>query len=251
MPDLFSIDKIKLLLQMHTLGLLGGEVMPEDALLGIVPAGELPDVLTLAMSLNYQRSAYQLWKAVAEAYLDEDARWIFSPRLVIRREREELRAALLKYHVALQPNRHPEIWGKVAQGIAASSPQGNAAGLLAAANHDVAVLIKTMQITRKAEFPYLSGPKIFNYWLYVMETYAGIVWKSRELITVAADTHILQASVKLGLCPAEVLGGSAEDRKAVAAAWEKVLLHTGLAPIDIHTPLWLWSRAGFPPIGLT
>lgn len=244
------LDKIQLLLQMHTLGLLGGEVMPEDALLGIVPAEEMPDVLTLAMSLNYQRNAYQLWRAVAEAYLDESTRWIFSPQQVCRHEPDELRAALLRHRVALQPNRHPEIWGKVAHGIVNSSPQGETAGLIEAADSDVAVLRNIMQITRKADFPYLSGPKIFNYWLYVMETYTGVVWKSRELITVAADTHILQASVRLGLCPPQVLNGTAEDRARVASAWEAVLLNTGLAPIDVHTPLWLWSRAGFPPLAL-
>ncbi|MNI44632.1 hypothetical protein D3C73_990140 [compost metagenome] len=118
--------------------------------------------------------------------------------------------------------------------------------MIEAAGADIAVLKETMQLTRKSEFPYLSGPKIFNYWLYVMESYAGIVWKSRELITIAPDTHILQASVKLGLCPAGVLNGTAEDRQFTAAAWEAALQGTGLAPIDVHTPLWLWSRAGFP-----
>lgn len=28
-------------------------------------------------------------------------------------------------------------------------------------------------------------------------------------------------------------------------AWEKALSGTELAPIDIHTPLWLWRRSGF------
>ncbi|WP_274306967.1 hypothetical protein [Solibacillus daqui] len=46
----------------------------------------------------------------------------------------------------------------------------------------------------------------------------------------------------------EVLNGGADDRKMVANAWETVLKGTGLAPIDIHTPLWLWSRAGFPSL---
>jgi hypothetical protein len=81
--------------------------MPEDALLGIIPAEALPDVLTLAMSLNDQRNTYQLWKAVAEAFLDESPRWIFSPQLVAERASGEQQAALLRHRVALQPNRHP------------------------------------------------------------------------------------------------------------------------------------------------
>jgi hypothetical protein len=49
------LRNVRLLVQMHAEGLLGGEVMPEDALIGIVPKDELPNVLTLGMSLNYQR----------------------------------------------------------------------------------------------------------------------------------------------------------------------------------------------------
>ncbi|MGG3886796.1 hypothetical protein [Brevibacillus panacihumi] len=242
------LQNVKQLVHMHQSGLLGGEVMPEDALIGIVPDEDLPNVLTLAMSLNYQRNAYTLWQSVAHAYQDEGTRWIFRPFAAVTCEREELRNVLIHHRVALQPNRHPEIWQRVAQGIVDSSPDGSVAGMLQSCNYDVASLIDLMQVRRKSSFPYLSGPKIFHYWLYVLESYAGIAWKSRELITIAPDTHILQGSVQLGLCSEKVLQGSTSDRQAVASAWETALKGSGLAPIDVHTPLWLWSRAGFPPL---
>jgi len=224
--------------------------MPEDVLVGIVPEEELPDVLTLGMSLNYQRNSYTLWESIKQAYLDTNSRWVFNPTAVSKCNLEELREVLLKFRVALQPNRHPEIWQRVAKGIAQSSSSGTVLGFLSSESvgYDIAALKEIMQLTRKAEFPYLSGPKIFNYWLYVMESYTGVKWKSRELITIAPDTHILKASVKLGLCSPEVLEGTADDRQIVAEAWETALRGTGLAPIDIHTPLWLWSRAGFPTL---
>ena len=242
------VENVKLLIQMHAEGRLGGETMPEDALFDVVPQDDLPNVLTLGMSLNYQRNSYTLWRSVAEAYLDDAARWIFTPLAAAECNLNELRDALLRHRVGLQPNRHPEIWQRVAKGITGSSPRGDVLGLIESAGRDIAKLKEIMQIKRKPEFPYLSGPKIFNYWLYAMEVYAGIVWNSSELITVAPDTHILQASVKLGLCSADVLNGSANDRQAVAQAWEKALAGSGYAPIDIHTPLWLWSRAGFPSL---
>lgn len=242
------LEKVKLLIQMHREGLLGGKVMPEDALIGMVPDAEMPNVLTLGMSLNYQRNSFTLWEFIAQAYHDKSTRWIFHPRAVSESSLDELRLALLQYRVALQPNRHPEIWRKVSQGIAQSSAKGDVWGLLESVQFDVAPLKHIMQATRKSEFPYLSGPKIFNYWLYVMETYTGVKWKSRELITVAPDTHVLKATVKLGLCSSDVMNGTADDRKAVAEAWENALHGSGLAPIDVHTPLWLWSRAGFPPL---
>lgn len=58
----------------------------------------------------------------------------------------------------------------------------------------------------------------------------------------------MKATVRLGLCSEEILNGGADVRKVVADTWEIVLKGTGLAPIDVHTPLWLWSRAGFPSL---
>ncbi|MDQ1913744.1 hypothetical protein RAC89_25410 [Paenibacillus sp. GD4] len=240
------LENVKLLIQMHSVGHLGGEVMPEDVLLGIVPDEELMNVLTLGMSLNYQRNSYALWQSIVQAYTDVNSRWVFNPSAVCRGSIDDLRTALINHRVALQPNRHPEIWKKVAKGIAESSLRGDVFGLIDSVQFDIAALKEIMQIKRKSEFPYLSGPKIFNYWLYVLESYTAVKWKYRNLITVAPDTHILQATVKLGLCSPEVLNGSAEDRQTVAEAWEKALSGSGLSPIDVHTPLWLWSRAGFP-----
>lgn len=242
------IQNVRSLIHMHASGKLGGEVMPEDALHGIVPAAEFANVLTLGMSLNYQRNSYSLWQSIAQAYSDEPSRWVFQPLLVLEHDPEVLRHVLLSHRIALQPNRHPEIWGRVAKGIARSSQAGDVWGMIKSAEYDIAIVKKLVQETRKSEFPYLSGPKIFNYWLYVMESYAGVKWKSRELITIAPDTHILKASVELGLCPPDVLKGSEVDRNTVARAWEAALLGSEFEPIDVHTPLWLWSRAGFPPI---
>ncbi|HWI48606.1 MAG TPA: hypothetical protein VNU45_10330 [Rummeliibacillus sp.] len=239
---------INRLLEMYNDGLLGGESMPEDALSDVVSKEELPNILTLGMALNYQRNSYALWKSVTEAYKDEDTRWIFSPTTVVNCNIDTLREALLKHRVGLQPNSHPDIWYKVAKGIQNSSANGDILDFIESAGYDVANMKNIIQIQRKREFPYLSGPKIFNYWLYVMEGYTNISWKSRELITIAPDTHILQSSVKLGLCSENVLNASAKDREFVADKWNKALLDTNLAPIDVHTPLWLWSRAGFPSL---
>lgn len=242
------LNNIYTLKQMHEDGLLGGEVMPEDVLINVVKEDELLDVLTLAMALNYQRNSYSLWESVVKAYQDPKTSWIFNPIVVATEDIHELREALLLHRVGLQPNRHPDIWQRVAKGIVHSSEQGNVQGLIESVEFDNSLLKEIMQGSRKSEFPYLSGPKIFNYWLYVLECYANVSWKSREIITIAPDTHILKATVKLGLCTEEVLNGSGDDRIAVANVWVKALAGSGLAPIDVHTPLWLWSRAGFPQL---
>ena len=96
----------------------------------------------------------------------------------------------------------------------------------------------------KKRFPYLSGNKIMNYWLYVMEKYTDMVFVDRWELTVAPDTHIIQASEKLGVISHEERASS-KVQETVARAWEAILAGTELCPIDVHTPLWLWSRSGF------
>lgn len=66
----------------------------------------------------------------------------------------------------------------------------------------------------------------------------------RENITVAPDTHIIQASVKLGIITAEETEQS-NVQIVVAQRWSEILDGTDLVPIDMHTPMWLWSRGKF------
>jgi hypothetical protein len=243
------LRRITQLVEMHKGGLLGGEVMPEDALVGTVPEDKLPDVITLGMSLNYQRNSYRLWEGVAETFTDPARKWVFDLAEASSATPEQLREALVAHKVALQPNKHTEIWGKIARTLDES---GGTLQLILSHHSSIAELREYVQKSHKRDFPYLSGPKIFNYWLYVMESYCGVAWTDREEITIAPDTHILQASVRLGIVPESVLDGSAKSREFVAQTWKDLLHGSTLAPIDVHTPLWLWSRGGFmevqPPI---
>lgn len=236
------IDRLSILLEAFRRGDLGGEIMPEDALLDVVPTEQLPDVITLGMALNYQRNSYTLWESVAKAYVDEDTKWIFDTSAVCQSDEETIRTALVKSKVGLQPNKHTQIWMKIAQSLETA---GGAKALIEAHHSDILELKETMQVKSKKDFPYLSGPKILNYWLYVMESYCGVQWKDRDEISVAPDTHIIQASVKLGIVPITVLDGSNKSRELVASTWKGLLKESPLSPIDIHTPLWLWSRGGF------
>ena len=54
--------------------------MPEDALRDVVPHDHLANVLTLGMSLNYQRHAYALWKAIALTFDDPATSGLLSRR---------------------------------------------------------------------------------------------------------------------------------------------------------------------------
>ncbi|MCL2339153.1 MAG: hypothetical protein FWC51_04350 [Proteobacteria bacterium] len=234
------LDTVFRLIELHRAGALGGEKMPEDENPDLA-RGSAENLLyfTLPMALNYQRDSYKLWAAANKTWADATTRAVFDPAAVARMLDDELRSALIKYGVALQPNKHVEIWRTISMTFART----NISDFFQNLDFDVAK-IKTYILAHKKDFPYLSGPKILNYWLYVMTHYTDLKLRGRDHITVAPDTHVIQASVRLGLIDPSI-ATAADARDRVAAIWAELLDGTGVLPIDVHTPLWLWSRGGF------
>lgn len=224
-------------------GALGGAVMPEDAHPPLDRSSEaLARYFTLGMALNYQRSSYALWTACTAAFDDHETGWVFDPAHVVEAGDQDLRAALLKHRVALQPSRHPDIWRRNAEGLMRHAG-GSVRTLLERRDWDMGA-VKALLAAEKPSFPYLSGPKISNYWLYVLCGYMSWPLANREALTVAPNTHVVAASRRLGLVDAGALDGPLLVSR-VADAWRRILDGSGYAPIDMHTPLWLWSRGGF------
>lgn len=99
----------------------------------------------------------------------------------------------------------------------------------------------------KKQFPYLSGTKICNYWLYIIHQYTDRTYQNIGSLTVAPDTHVCKATHRLGLI-SDTEFASGNVQQIVINRWQKLLQNTGYNPIDVHTPLWLWSRNGFPAL---
>ena len=114
-------------------------------------------------------------------------------------------------------------------------------------DNDVDKIRNFIQKDNKKKFPYLSGNKICNYWLYVIYQYTDRKYENIECLTVAPDTHVIQATYKLGLISNEELNKS-DVQLRVVDRWNKLLKETKYKPIDMHTPLWLWSRNGFKEV---
>jgi hypothetical protein len=226
-------------------GLLGGELMPEDAAPTIDDISRRCLFFTLPMALNYQRNSYTLWHSAAELWNANDGMW-FAPSFVGSANEQDLRAALVSSRVALQPNKHVDIWRTISSELL-QFHDGSVLNLISSCRSSVALLSEHVQGTRKKAFPYLSGPKIFNYWLYVLEQYCSIDFPDRDLISVAPDTHVLKASVRLGLMTDDEAAAS-NARDTAATRWREFLAPVGKSPIDVHSALWLWSRAGFPSV---
>ncbi|MDD3669415.1 MAG: hypothetical protein PHX68_03990 [Alphaproteobacteria bacterium] len=243
MQDKVIIEKVYKLMALHRAGALGGETMPEDAHPHLPRnSKENYAYFTLPMALNYQRNSYKLWEAARKSFDDPETSCIFDPAHVVRISDGELRAFLSKHRVALQPNKHTQIWRTISKTIM-HRLSGDLRSLFIENDADVK-LIKGYVSAHKKDFPYLSGSKILNYWLYVVEQYTDAELKNRDFITIAPDTHVIQSSVKLGVITARE-ASELKSRDVLADKWRLLLENEKLSPIDVHTPLWLWSRGGF------
>lgn len=239
--------KIEKLISMYKKGELGGEVMPEDSNPHLEKTS-LENFLyfTLPMALNYQRNSYTLWESALKTYNDSQTKFVFNPKLCIEKTFEEVQYALTKYKVALQKQKQTEIWITLCKTFLELF-DGDIRILFNSLNNDVEAIKEFIQKENKKKFPYLSGTKICNYWLYVIYQYTDIKFNNIEKLTVAPDTHVCKATLKLGLINEEEFNSS-NLQILVVKRWEELLKNTKYKPIDVHTPLWFWSRNGFKEI---
>lgn len=215
--------------------------MPEDTHPEFANVEERLSYFTLPMSLNYQRNSYGLWEAADKAFSDDTTRPMFSVDAVAMMSQDELRPLLTKHKVALQPNKHTNTWHKIASIIA--NEWGSIEKMLESTEYDFLKLQVLVQKTFKKDFPYLSGPKIFHYWSYILGEYCGILLANKEYIQIAPDTHVIQCSIILGVLTEQE--AKAMKRDDISERWREVLKGTGLSPIDMHSPLWFWSKNNF------
>lgn len=238
------LKNVDILYAMWKQGVLGGEVMPEDANPHLEKSS-LENYLyfTLPMALNYQRNSYTLWESANKTYNDEETRFVFDPKECLNRSFEEVQYALTKYKVALQRQKQTEIWLTLCKTFVELF-DGDIRNLFIEFDNDVDKIRDFIQNVNKKKFPYLSGTKICNYWLFVIWQYTGIQYKNIENLTVAPDTHVIKSTHRLGLINDSELESS-KVQSIVIERWNELFEGTKYKPIDIHTPLWLWSRNGF------
>ena len=238
------LEKVDKLINMYKKGELGGEVMPEDA----NPHFEKSSLenylyFTLPMALNYQRNSYTLWENALKTYNDEETRFVFDPKICLEKSFEQVQYALTKYKVALQRQKQTEIWLTLCNTFVELF-DGDIRKLFDKLDNDVDKIRDYIQKQNKKKFPYLSGTKICNYWMYVIYQYTDRKYRNIENLTVAPDTHVCKATLKIGLINDEEFNSN-NVQLIVIDKWQELFKETKYKPIDIHTPLWLWSRNGF------
>lgn len=236
--------KIEKLFKLWKDGKLGGESMPEDSNPHLaLSSKENYLFFTLPMALNYQRNSYTLWESALKTYKDVETKFLFDPQEVLQRDFEEIQAALVKYRLAIQMNKQTDIWIRICRTIVEDF-DGDIRKMFLFNDCDVEKIKTYIQEANKKKFPYLSGKKLCNYWLFVLYQYTDIKLKNLDKIDIATDTHIIKSTYKLGLIDDNQLNnGKVQD--IVIETWRQVLKDSQYTPIDIQTALWLWSREGF------
>lgn len=237
------IISCKNLLFAYENGFLGNTTMPEDTN-PFSNSGAKEEKLvyfSLPMSLNYQRNSYKLWESALKTWNDKDTQSVFVLKDITNLSEEEVKEKLLKYKLALQPNKHIHTWRTIC--LTVLNNWGSFENMFNSVDYDFLKLRDLVQKDFKKGFPYLSGPKIFNYWSYIIQEYCDIELKNSEYIEIAPDTHVIQASVKLGIITEKESKNI--SREKLSKIWRDLLKDSGIDPIDMHSPLWFWSRSGF------
>jgi hypothetical protein len=207
-----------------------------------LPRGNRENYLyfTLPPCINFQRSSPALWAAALKTYEDPETRYLFFPEETAKRTRTQIQAHLLKHKLALQRNKHTDIWITVSKAFHAYF-RDDPRALFEAGDWDVVRIHAIIQKEMRKEFPYISGPKMANYWLYILSQYTDAVFKNMQEISIIPDTHVLQCSIHLGLSEVST------PPEQVAYIWKELLGGSGITPVEMHPVLWNWSRNNFLP----
>jgi hypothetical protein len=195
---------------------------------------------TLPVCINFQRNSPAMWASALKTYEDDSTRYVFFPEELAMRPLEQIRADLTKHKLALQPNKHVLIWTVIAKTLH-EFYYDDPREIILEANSDAAELIDLLQRTHRKRFPYLSGPKLSNYWPYILSHFTDVRFKNMHKISIIPDTHVIKSSEQLGLTPAGA------NSLQVELAWQELLKDSGISPAEVHPVLWNWSRNRFLP----
>lgn len=195
---------------------------------------------TLPVCINFQRSSPAMWASALKTHQDENTRYLFYPEKVVKKDRLVIQKDITKHKLGLQPNKHTDIWIAISKTLN-EHYDNDPRKVMEEGCFDARLVIQTVQKEKKKLFPYLSGTKMANYWLYILSHYTDLDLKNKKEISIIPDTHVMQSSIKLGLT------NKLHTPLAVAEIWKELLSGSDLSPIDMHPVLWNWSRNSFLP----
>lgn len=244
--DLILLKKnLSRLQALYKKGYFGKKEIPEDTHpdFRLMTEKEILLYYTLPMALNYRRDSFKLWESAKKTFCDKNTNFVFDPEKVVNSSFEKVQRALTVYKLAIQYNKQTQIWITLCKTIVIE--YGNDLENLFKANqYNVKNIKHTMQVKNKKLFPYISGNKLVNYWLFTISHYAHISFNDKENICLAVDAHIIKASHELEIISTKQLDHY-NVQVLVMKKWNKILTSLHLPSAKIQNILWLWSKSNF------
>lgn len=194
---------------------------------------------TLPCSINFQRSSPSLWQSALDTYNDNETRFLFNPELVANSPMIDVQSAMKKHKLALQYNKHPYIWKTISHTLV-DKFDGDPRKVINKGENSISRIIQILN-ENKAGFPYLSGLKISNYWLFILSRFTDVQFTDVQQLSIIPDTHVIRASIYMGLVP------NGSNAESVDKVWRPILGELNISPGEMHSALWLWSRNKFIP----
>ncbi len=233
-----GIEIAKILLQAYGEAGIFDKRPPEEIIPNGISKGSREHLLfiTLTVALDYMRPAEKLWEASRKTYEDPKTRYLFYPEEVVKKEQSELKRDMLKYKLALRPNKDLKIWKTLCETLN-SEYDNNPIKLIEKFNYDALELYKYIGAER-SKFPNLRGQKILPLWLRMLNQQVEIKLEKIDKIPIPVDTHVRKASVMLGVTR------RCNDNNIIRESWSKILEGTEIYPILLDEPLWILSKYG-------
>lgn len=236
-----TVATLQRIVRLHELFLMGR--IPGPAEHEVHPAlarGSRDNFLyfTLASCLNFQRSSPALWASALRTFTDAQTNYVFFPERVVAASEGGLKRHLIRHRLALQTNKHPAIWLAICRTLH-EHYTNDPRKVLEEGRFDVRRILPLVQTEKKRLFPYLGGPKLSNYWLFILSEFTDVRLVNLHELSIIPDTHVIRSSIRLGV----VVDGASGS--LVEQAWRPLLRKTGIPPTEMHSALWRWSRGGF------
>jgi hypothetical protein len=241
-----------------TTGILGKTDMPEDILPEGVEKGSLEHLLliTLTVSIDYQRDANALWAVSRKTLEDPDTRYLFDPASLHYIRPKQIQQDMQKYGLSKKFKKDSHIWRTVGLTFL-KKYDGNPLHFLEDCGWDSKNILRRLKNDTHLyngkevpDFPYLRGDKIGPLWLRMLRDNVGIEkLLNLDLVPIPVDIHVARATLATGVVRGTFSGKLDDLFDRVRQAWfnsvERLLIkNRQMIALDVDEPLWHLSKYG-------
>ncbi|MFC1936763.1 hypothetical protein ACFLYP_03760 [Chloroflexota bacterium] len=241
-----------------TIGIHGHTEMPEDILPVGVKHGSLEHLLliTLTISIDYQRDADLLWESSRKSFEDPQINYLFRPEQLHYVPITKIIEDMQKFGLSKKPRKDAKIWQTV--GISFYKKwDGDPRNFLEDCDWFGPRILERLKLDNhkygnamRNDFPYLRGDKIGPLWLRMLRDNVGLSdLQGLEEVPIPVDIHIARASLALGLIQGTYSGPLNNIFDAIRSVWADSvrgleIRNRSMIALDVDEPLWHLSRYG-------